>query len=369
MFQERDVELLLHRERFVRHTKHAAKRRADLEARLEHELREAEAALQAHLGKVEGLRVELGNNKNNYTPTLLRLQREAEAANKAFAAAINERFEALRGGAAGLLRSVQQMNSDFEHSWRPFEAGGNFNDTEKGRFRERLSKVDEAAAAAAAAQETRLLGLAEAQREQAAAALVGFGETLTLNLEDIRLMEGLKLRQGKATAEMRIELTRSGQQKDAIDERLGALRHLLPARGGGGGGGAAVAKTADGDDGDGEDEDEEEEAEAKDPMGGVLARSLLGCVDALRKQLLERANFLEVLKSTAIPTGAVDTAIPLALATLLEGEEGEEGEGARAASAGRRPALVALMPSIAAIREKHEAELLSFCEGYYADKG
>jgi len=37
MFQERDVELLLHRERFVRHTKHAAKRRADLEARLEHE--------------------------------------------------------------------------------------------------------------------------------------------------------------------------------------------------------------------------------------------------------------------------------------------------------------------------------------------
>jgi hypothetical protein len=42
--------------------------------------------------------------------------------------------------------------------------------------------VDEAAAAAAAAQETRLLGLAEAQREQAAAVLVSFGETLTLNM-------------------------------------------------------------------------------------------------------------------------------------------------------------------------------------------
>merc|ERR1719199_1169501 len=82
-------------------------------------------------------------------------------------------------------------------------AGGNFNEVEKGRFRERLSKVDEAAAAAAAAQETRLLGLAEAQREQAAAALVSFGETLALNLEDIRFMEGLKLRQGKASAEMR----------------------------------------------------------------------------------------------------------------------------------------------------------------------
>jgi len=370
MFQERDVELLLHRERFVRHTKHAAKRRADLEARLEHELREAEAKLQAHLAKMEGLRVELGNNKNNYTPTLLRLQREAEAANKAFAAAINERFEALRGSAAGLLRSVQQMNADFENSWKPFEAGGNFNEVEKGRFRERLSKVDEAAAAAAAAQETRLLGLAEAQREQAAAALVSFGETLALNLEDIRFMEGLKLRQGKASAEMRIELTRSVQQASAIDERLGELRKLLPARGGGGGGGAAAAaaaaarpSTADGEggEGEGEGEEEEEEAEAKDPMGGALARALLGCVDMMRIQLLERANFLEVLKSTAIPTGAIDTTIPLAL--------GEEGEGARAASAGRRPELVALMPSIAAIREKHEAELLSFCEAYYADKG
>jgi hypothetical protein len=188
-------------------------------------------------------------------------------------------------------------------------------------------------------------------------------------------MEGLKLRQGKASAEMRIELTRSVQQASAIDERLGTLRQLLPTRGGGGGGAAAARPSTagghgdGGDGGDGEEEEEEEETEAKDPMGGVLARSLLGCVDALRKQLLERANFLEVLKSTAIPTGAVDTTIPLALAALLEGEEGEEGEGARATSAGRRPALTALMPSVAAVREKHEAELLSFCEAYYADKG
>ena len=376
MFQERDVELLLHRERFVRHTKSVASRRAALEARLEQELRAAEAAMQAHLTKMSGLRMQLGNNKNNHTPTLLRLQREALAAHTTFVAAITERFERLQGGAAGLLKSVQAMNHEFDASWKLFTDGGNFNQTESERFRERLSKLDDAAAAAAAAQQERLQSAQESQMESADTARTEFLETLKLNLEDIALMEGLKLRQGKATAEMRIELSRSSMQHTAIDEQVEALKRLLPTRGSTPAAAAASSAaaaaaasrpgtadasrpgTADAmlsadDEGDGE-----EESEAKDPMGGQLSRQLLAAVDLLRKQLLERAKFLQVLKSTTIPTGAIDKALDPPL----------EGAEPVATDSGVRPELAALMPQIEQIRHKHEVELVSYCKAYYADK-
>ena len=140
----------------------------------------------------------------------------------------------------------------------------------------------------------------------------------------------------------------------------------FPTRGGGGGGGggggaaAAAARRSAADGGAARARARARRRRRPRPRtrwAARRARALLGCVDMMRILLLERANFLEVLKSTGI-LSAIDTTI------LALGEEGE----ARAASAGRRPELVPLMPSIAAIRE-HEAELLSFCEAYYADKG
>ena len=396
MYQERDFELMAHRERFVRHQKALRQRRAALAAALEVELAAAEKAEADHLAKMEGLRRALSNPKNNHTPTLQRLQREAEAAHEVALKATAERFGELKRRAAESLAQVQQVNKDFAATWKPFEVGGTFNETEADRFAARLRALDDDAAAEAEAQRERLdAKLAEGQ-EGKAASLTQFGETYELNIEDIALMEGLNRRKGAATADMRIVLARSHAQAAAIDEATKKLGRLVGAKEGAtdddgaaaGGGGGAEAEGGGGD-GDGADGgggaagDSDGDSDSGAALGGVAAeaggaRSLqvLKKVNLLRYLLLERAKMLACLQSDGVPNEPIAISLdePADAAAAAAADEAAakaaaRGANARGTTASGEQKEGSLIEAVRAVREKHEAEMLTYCEAYYARKG
>ena len=88
-----------------------------------------------------------------------------------------------------------KINAEFSDTWKLFSAGGIFNDVERERFAERLSKVDEEAAAEAEAQSARLDSLREEQLARATEALEAFNAAFAVNLEDILHIEQIKMQQ------------------------------------------------------------------------------------------------------------------------------------------------------------------------------
>ena len=82
----------------------------------------------------------------------------------------------------------------------------------------------------------------------------------------------------------------------------------------------------------------------------------------MRELLLQRAKFLDVLAATAMP----ETCLPVQEdppPPRPEGEEGEEGDEEIAIP------VVTMNALVASAREKHEAEMIRFCEEYHDGRG
>lgn len=381
---DRHTELLVHRERFVRHVKSVASKRTTLAGQLEAELWQADTALKQHLEKVGRFCRELSNEKNNHSPTLKRLQREAVAAHNAFSSASLARFERLNGSANAMLQSILKVNSDFRNSWLEFVKGGNFNEDElhaeelhngpkpQEGFTRRLGLVDEDAAAETQRQQEHLVGLQAEQVKRMQSAMSEMEVAMAVNMEDVQLLEGLKLRQGAATAEVRILLSKCAMQESAIGEQVTRLQRLLPS--------AGAKASASGEQAEGSD--------APLPMRVMQASvapaphlcppdrnvathphqsphahgrsspdpsSRKQALDSLCKLLLERAHFLAVLQSTGIPFGQ----IPLSL---------EPPSEEAAVAEDPSPEIEPMMDGVRAVRQRHEAEMIAYCVAYYEAK-
>eukprot|EP00965_Chrysotila_dentata_P022799 755599-Pleurochrysis_carterae.AAC.1 len=116
-----------------------------------------------------------------------------------------------------------------------------------------------------------------------------------------------------------------------------------------------------------------------------LALRAMSMADELRKRLLSRARNLDVLQSEGVPDGEIALSIepstqidetvsaPEAAPAPRKGAAAAKGGGAKGGGAkeevkeSAKPA--ALVEAARAVREAHEAELLSYCEEYYASKG
>lgn len=79
-------------------------------------------------------------------------------------------------------------------------------------------------------------------------------------------------------------------------------------------------------------------------------------MNELRKLLLQRAQFLDVLQSTGISSEE----IPISLDPPPEDEEGREEE---------LRASEPMMKGVRAVRAKHEATMVEYCRKYYEAKG
>ena len=209
-------------------------------------------------------------------------------------------------------------------------------------------------------------------------------------------MEGLNRRKGAATADMRIVLARSHAQAAAIDEATKKLGRLVGAKEGAtdddgaaaGGGGGAEAEGGGGD-GDGADGgggaagDSDGDSDSGAALGGVAAeaggaRSLqvLKKVNLLRYLLLERAKMLACLQSDGVPNEPIAISLdePADAAAAAAADEAAakaaaRGANARGTTASGEQKEGSLIEAVRAVRQKHEAEMLTYCEAYYARKG
>ena len=289
MAAQRDMELLAHRERFVRHVKTLTARRLALAQSLEEQVAECAREEEKHIVKLKASQRALGSERNNHTATLQRLSREAEAAHAVYTEFMQECYDGLKAKADASKKEVLNQNEKFRSSWVPFMDGGQFNEVERDRFVERLAKVDEEATSEAEKQDTRLGGLQEEQLARAADALEEFRAAFAVNLEDITHIEVMKMQQGKATADVRIVLAESAAQETSIDNQEKILGELLNKfkRGGSAPPVAAIGAPAAAPDGSAE---------------SALSMKILHAGEKMRQLLLQRANFLHVLQATAVPT-------------------------------------------------------------------
>ena len=361
MAATRDMELLQHRERFVRHVKTLNSRRRALGEALENQLEECTAAEQAHTEKLNAIQRALGSERNNHTATLQRLSREAEAAHATYKAFMEDCYDALLRAAQSTRREVVNKNAEFRAKWVPFAEGGQFNEEERARFVDRLQKVDVDAEGEAERQAERLSALKAEQLARADAALEAFRAAYAHNLEDITHIEGLKMQQGKATADVRIVLAESAAQQTTIDEQTKQLEALLRRKGAmaaddaatgaaAGGGGGRAADVSDGD----------KEAQQ------ALSMRILDASAKMREQLLRRAKFLDVIAATAMP----ETCRPIQQDPKPPPAEGEEAaEGEEEEGADDMVPVVTMSTLVSMAREKHEAEMIRFCEEYHQGRG
>jgi len=243
----------------------------------------------------------------------------------------SERGAKAREAVNAALQSVVAANAAFRQTWVSFSAGGHFNDEEKQRLSDRLDEVDARAHAEAEQHQAKLVEMEAEQKARVEAALADFEAAYALNMEDVMLLEGLRHRQGAATTEVRILLSQLTMQQTEIDERIAELRAMLPSSG--------SSPTSD------------------EP----LPMRMLKALNHLRKLLLRRAQFLDVLASTGIPRGE----IAVALDPDIPG--GEDGKSAEAAGEQVPPEPV--MKGVYAVREKHEARMVEHCKQYYDKKG
>ena len=338
MAAQRDMELLAHRERFVRHVKTLNGRREMNAQALEDQVAECSREEEKHLAKLKAIQRALGSERNNHTATLQRLSREAEAAHKTYTEFMQDSYDGLKHKAEMAKGEVLHVNSRFRASWKPFAAGGQFNEEERDRFIERLAKVDAQAEGEAGKQGERLGELQESQLTRAATALEEFRKAFTVNLDDITHIEQMKMQQGKATADVRIVLAESAAQQTSIDGQTDALETLLRN--------AKRGAAASGDD--------EPSTSGEDPV----SMRVLHASARMRELLLQRAKFLNVISATAMP----ESCLPI---LRDPAEEGAEGEAAKV-----EPTVVTAMSALVQqAREKHEAEMIRFCEEYHAQRG
>ena len=350
MAAQRDMELLAHRERFVRHVKTLNARRQALGVALTEQISECSREEEKHMVKLATIQRALGSERNNHTATLQRLAREAEAAHATYGEFMAESYASLRRKAEATKGEVLSKNGNFRKSWTPFSEGGHFNDEERARFVERLAKVDEDAEAEAAKQATLLTSLQEEQTSRAAAALEGFRAAFAVNLEDITHIELMKMQSGKATADVRIVLAESAAQAVEIDGQTTTLESLLRSKKS-----AAAAEDARGGGLTG--------APSPAPPTGndALSMKVLLASGKMRELLLQRAKFLNVIAATAMP----ETCKPIMQDPKPEGEEGEGGD----ADDDFGGIVFAMSDLVQQAREKHEAEMIRFCEEYHEQRG
>ena len=166
---------------------------------------------------------------------------------------------------------------------------------------------------------------------------------MAVNMEDVRLLEGLKLRSGAATAEVRILLSKSAMQATAISDAISQLQALLPKSATATAAAAAAATPTE----EGGAAADAAAADAAEPLPMRLMRLL----DSLRKQLHERATFLACLESTGIPTGPIQ---------LKPGAPSDDDPPPEAGS---------LMEGVHAVRAKREEDMVAYLAAYYEAKG
>lgn len=362
MMAERDGELLAHRERFVRHVKAMRTRRAQVGRAGEAAMVAWRAAEAEHLAAIDKLSAGVRLEKNVHAPTLLRLQREAAAAHATYTAALQGRREALAGSTDGTLSALREFDATFAATWHDFDVGGSFHTVERDRFLERLDEQTKEAEAEAAAAGEKAAELFEAQLARAEEAMGAFRAVLELNMEDVKMLEGLRLRQGQASADMRLVSTASAAQQAAIDTAIARAGSLLSSLAGGGNA-AMEAGTAAGAGGAALSA---EAAAAVGECGGGPALDAMWSLDALRVMVMQRARLLEVLGSSTVPKS-----LPaISLEPLREGEAAPQPPAAPAPMPGSGVlAEGTLRAAIDAVRTRHEAGLLTYVQEYYTAKG
>mmetsp|Transcript_4312 Transcript_4312/g.13900 ORF Transcript_4312/g.13900 Transcript_4312/m.13900 type:complete len:1246 (-) Transcript_4312:278-4015(-) len=368
---DRDEELLAHRERFMRHVKAVRTRRATVQHATEAALDAWRKSETEHLGQLEKLRAALRNEKNVYAPTLLRLGREAEAAHASFLTSLDGRRDELFTANAGAMRALRDFNEGFVATWHGFGAGGNFNATEVERFRGRLDEQAAMAEAEAAAADEKAARLYDQLRAKADEAKAAFDATLELNLEDVRMLEGLRLRQGQATADMRSITVASGAQQNALDEAITKVNRLLEGLAGvveKSESTSASASRLDAMVGSSLDVSPEAKvaAGALGKCGGEAALDAMWSLNELRKMVMGRARLLELLRSTTVP----ESLPPICLEPINEGEEPPTPPAAPPPMPGSDAlGTGTLRDAIDAVRTRHEAGLIEYVEAYYTAKG